>query len=220
MGEVIVLWNSLTRSFQPILSYLSGEKKLTSTKIVCIWFCFVLKQNCCFCYSRNKWSWMFLSAAWISWGKERPSVFTLKKLALILKRASVGERNADPVQWMLWEPCSACASRLQPWSCKQSQGWFFPFYTQKNYLHKDVICLFPIFSVYYSFQLTFSHPALNLRSWVTASCSLPSTSNSCPSLILDNKLGATVSNSWETSPVELNILGIPIKWKEVSGLVQ
>lgn len=54
---------------------------------------------------------------------------------------------------MVWALCSSCASRLEPWSCKQSQGYCFPFYTQKNDLHKDVICLFWIFSVYYSFQL-------------------------------------------------------------------
>lgn len=142
-------------------------------------------------------------------GKRRSSMFTLKKLSLILKWASVGQRNAeDPVQWMLWALWSACASKLQPWSWKYSQGYFPSFSMQQKSLYKDVICHFLFFASVLQPLVTFSHPALDLGSWVTVSCFFPSNNKSFPCLVINNKLGASVLKSWETRLVDVWIFWV------------
>lgn len=138
--------------------------------------------------------------------KERSSMFTFLKLALILTWVSIGQWNAeDPVQWMLWVLWSACSSELQPWAWKHSQGHFSPCSTQEKYLHKDVICLFLFFNSVLQLLVPFSHPALDLGSWVTVSCSFPS-NNNFP--------GCIYPQSWETSLVDVEYFGCTHKMEE------
>lgn len=95
-------------------------------------------------------------------------------------------------------------------------GGIFPsFSMQQKSLYKDVICHFLFFASVLQLLVTFSHPALDLGSWVTVSCFFPSNNKSFPCLVINNKLGASVLKSGC-----LNILGVPIKWKKVSGLEQ
>lgn len=194
---------------------LNREKKYNKHKnsLYLIWFGFVLKQNYCLCYSRSKWGWMYKCC--LNFGEERGNVY-FKRAGFnseisILDKGMQSLRALDALRTVLCVCVKATALIFQTLS-----GIFFLLlYTEKLSAQSCNLSFSNFFSVL-QLPATFSHPALTLQSWVIASCFLPSTSNCCPSLILHNKLGATVpvARRW------LSILSVPIEWKEISGLVQ
>lgn len=176
---------------------------ITSTKIVCIWFSFVLSWNKtavsataetseaeCFKCSLN-----FL-------GKRQTIDVYVKKAGFNSDMSICWTKECRPcamdaLRTVLCMCIKATALILQTFS-----GIFFPLlYTEKLSAERRDLSFSIFFSVL-QLPVTFSHPALNSRSWLTASCSFSSTSSSGPSLILDNKLGATVPETWETSLVD------------------
>lgn len=82
-------------------------------------------------------------------------------------------------------------------------GVFFPLSLCSKNLFTKMWSVIFYFLPLLQLLVTFSHPALDLGSWVTVSCSFPSNKKTFPCLVINNKLGASVLKSWETRLVDV-----------------